>query len=78
MCCDLISKVMSSRICVPYRFNASNLNFGIFAGDMDIDRCEVELRYFAGDMDIDRCEVTSMVYSDIVTFPRSSEVIPSK
>ena len=31
---------------------------------------------FAGDMDMDRCwEVTSMVYTDIVTFPRSTEVI---
>ena len=34
-------------------------NFGIFAGDMDMDRC---------------CEVTPMVYTDIVTIPRSSEV----
>ena len=31
---------------------------------------------FAGDMDMDRCwEVTSMVNTDIVTFPRSTEVI---
>ena len=31
---------------------------------------------FAGDMDMDKCwEVTSMVYTDIVTFPRSTEVI---
>ena len=35
-------------------------NFGIFADDMDMDRC---------------CEVTSMVYTDIVTFPGSTEVI---
>ena len=35
-------------------------NFGIFAGDMDMDRC---------------CEVTPMVYTDIVTIPRSTEVI---
>ena len=35
-------------------------NFGIYAGDMDMDR------YW---------EVTSMVYTDIVTFPRSTEVI---
>ena len=35
-------------------------NFGMFAGDMDMDRC---------------WEVTSMVYTDIVTFPRSTEVI---
>ena len=35
-------------------------NFGIFAGDVDIDRC---------------WEVTSMVYTGIVTFPRSTEVI---
>ena len=29
----------------------------------------------AGDMDMDRCwEVTSMVYTDIVTFPRLTEV----
>ena len=35
-------------------------NFGIFAGDMDMDRC---------------WEVTSVVYTDIVTFPRSSEVV---
>ena len=34
--------------------------FGIFAGDMDMDRC---------------WEVTSMVYTDIVTFPRSTQVI---
>ena len=34
---------------------------------------------FAGDMDMDRCwEVTSMVYTDIVTFPRSTEVIRSQ
>ena len=35
-------------------------NFGIFVGDMDLDRC---------------CEVTSMFYGDIVTFRRSTEVI---
>ena len=35
-------------------------NFGIFAGDMDRDRC---------------CEVTPMGYTDIVTIPRSTEVI---
>ena len=35
-------------------------NFGLFAGDMDMNRC---------------WEVTSMVYTDIVTFPRSNEVI---
>ena len=35
-------------------------NFGIFAGDMDVDRC---------------CEVTSIVNTDIVTFSRSTEVI---
>ena len=35
-------------------------NFGIFAGDMDMDRC---------------CEVKFMAYTDIVTFPRSTEVI---
>ena len=35
-------------------------NFGIFAGDMDMDRC---------------CEVTSMVNTYIVTVPRSTEVI---
>ena len=35
-------------------------NFGMFAGDMDMDRCR---------------EVTSMVYTGIVTFPRSAEVI---
>ena len=35
-------------------------NIGIFAADMDMDRC---------------CEVTYMVYTDIVTFPRSTEVI---
>ena len=35
-------------------------NFGIVAGDMDMERC---------------CEVTSMVYTDIVTVPRSTEVI---
>ena len=67
--CDLISKVMSSEIYVPYRFNVSTpsafqrlklANFGIFAGDMDMDRC---------------CEVTPMVYTDIVTIPRSTEVI---
>ena len=34
-------------------------NFGIYAGDMDMDRC---------------WEATSMVYTDIVTFPRSTEV----
>ena len=34
-------------------------NFGMFAGDMDMDSSS---------------EVTSMVYTDIVTFPRSSEV----
>ena len=34
-------------------------NFGIFAGDMDIDRCY---------------EVISMIYTDIVTVPRSTEV----
>ena len=34
---------------------------------------------FAGDMDMDRCwEVTSMVYTDIVTFPRSTEVVGGK
>ena len=31
---------------------------------------------YAGDMDMDRCwDVTFMVYTDIVTFPRSTEVI---
>ena len=35
-------------------------NFGIFACDMDIDRC---------------CKVTSMVNTDIVTFPKSTEII---
>ena len=35
-------------------------NSGIFAGDVDTDRC---------------CEVTSMVYTDIVTFPSSTEAI---
>ena len=35
-------------------------NFGIYTGDMDMDRC---------------WEVTSMVYTDIVTFPRLTEVI---
>ena len=35
-------------------------NFGIFAGDMDMDRC---------------CEMTPIVYTDIVTIPRSTEVI---
>ena len=35
-------------------------NFGIFAGDMDMNRC---------------WKMTSMVYTDIVTFPRSIEVI---
>ena len=35
-------------------------SFGTFAGDMDMVRC---------------CEVTSMVYTNIVTFPRSTEVI---
>ena len=35
-------------------------NFGMFAGDMDMGRC---------------WEVTSMVYTDIVPFPRSTEVI---
>ena len=31
---------------------------------------------YTGDMDMDRCwEVTSMVYTDIVTFPRLTEVI---
>ena len=35
-------------------------NFGVFAGDLDMYRC---------------WEVTSMVYTDIVTFPRSNEVI---
>ena len=35
-------------------------NFGIFAGGMDMDR---------------RWEVTSMVNTDVVTFPRSTEVI---
>ena len=35
-------------------------NFGNYAGDMDMGRC---------------WEVTSMVYTDIVTFPRSTEVI---
>ena len=38
-------------------------NFGIFAGDMDMNRC---------------WEVTSMVYTDIMTFPRSTEVIRDK
>ena len=33
-------------------------NFCIFAANMDMDRCN---------------EVTSMVYTDIVSFPRSSE-----
>ena len=35
-------------------------SFGIFAGNMDMDKC---------------CEVISMVYTDIVTVPRSTEVI---
>ena len=35
-------------------------NFGIFAGDMDMDKC---------------CRAKYMVYTDIVTFPRSTEVI---
>ena len=35
-------------------------NFGIFAGDMDMDGC---------------CEVTSVVNTDFVTVPRSAEVI---
>ena len=35
-------------------------NFGIYAGDMDMDRC---------------WEVISMVYTGILTFPRSTEVI---
>ena len=38
-------------------------DFGMFAGDMDMDRC---------------WEVTSMVYTDIVIFPRSTEVIRSQ
>ena len=52
---------MASEICVPYLpFQRLKLaNFGIFAGDMDMDRCR---------------EVTSIVYTDIVTFPRSTEV----
>ena len=35
-------------------------NFGIYAGDMDMDSC---------------WEVTFIVNTDIVTFPRSTEVI---
>ena len=38
-------------------------NFGIFAGDMDMDRCY---------------EVTSVIYTDIVTIPMSNEVIRSQ
>ena len=38
-------------------------DFGMFAGDMDMDR------YW---------EVTSMVYTDIVIFTRSTEVIRSQ
>ena len=61
MTCDLISGVMSGEICVPCRFNGLKLvNFGMFAGDMDMDRC---------------WEVISVVRTDTVTFPRSSEVI---
>ena len=50
---------MSSEIAsAPFQFQRLKLaNFGIFAGDMDMDRC---------------CEVTSMLYTDIVTFPRST------
>ena len=43
-------------------FNGKLANFGIFAGDMDMDRC---------------CEMTSRGYTDIVLFrgqSRSSEV----
>ena len=50
---------MSSEICVPFQC-LKLANFGIFAGDMEMDRC---------------WEVTSMVYTDTVTFPRSTEVI---
>ena len=38
------------------------------------ETCEFSI--FAGDMDMDRCrKVTFMAYTDIVTFPRSTEVI---
>ena len=60
--CDLISKVMSNEMyirSVPFQ-RLKLENFGIFAGDMDMDRC---------------CEVTPIVYTDIATIPRSTEVI---
>ena len=48
-------------MCVPYPFQRLKLaNFGIYTGDMDLDRC---------------WEMTFMVYTDIVTFPRPTEVI---
>ena len=51
MTCDQISKVMSSDLrSVPFQC-LKLANFGIYAGDIDMDRC---------------WEVTSMVYSDIV------------
>ena len=46
---------------VPFqRLSQTQTIFGIFAGDLDMDR------YF---------EVTSMVYTCIVTFPKSTKVV---
>ena len=51
--------VKRNLVSVPFQ-HLKLANFGMFASDMDMDR------YW---------EVTSMVYTDIVTFPRSTEVI---
>ena len=56
---DLQGHVKRNLRSVPFQ-RLKLASFGISAGDMDMDRC---------------CEVTPMVYTDIVTIPRSTEVI---
>ena len=73
--CDLISKVISSEICVPYRFDARNWRNSAYL--LVILRVKWKGRICEQyNMDIDRCcEVTSMVYTESVTFPMLTEVI---
>ena len=56
--CSIQSHVNRNMRSVPFQ-RLKLASFGIYAGDMDMDRC---------------WEVTSMVYTNIKTFPRSSGV----